>query len=523
MYRFPQIAAAAGVRVDMVAVGANINYYCKKMIVDRLREDVIGRPTSTNDRIWLAGISIGGTGSLLYASPVSGGRRRNRDLRSLFGRGFSDRRSLRGRQPRELAGRRRRSRQMIFSAGSGWALQGFLKRPAHAPIYLGWGETDSFARANGLLAKELPKTQVFTAPGDHEWKGVDGVVGAVPADGGAFAALSPSAMPRRVEGDVPPTPAVREPPAASGRRGCMLPRPAKSRGKRKAVAEGLPQDIHVLAVATLPSSTTRPSFGNSSRSSSAWAIKGPQYAGLARSTGVRRISRRSGVSRQSGGTKPMPGSDHPDSFLRRKTPAVRDLAAKVEGADEAEGLRDGQAFRTAEALRRRENGPWRDELRARHPSQVGRGEKEDGGARFLQPYRNRQNRERRVLHSRDCLWIVPPPKATTVRARRISNCSASSGGTAGERKKPWPYSQPRPRRRARWSAVWMPSATTSMPSWWARVTMALTIAKLPSASSMRETKERSIFEDVHREAVEVVERGITPCRSRPDRAARRGS
>src|SRR5947199_5637532 len=52
----------------MVAVDAHLNYYLKGMIVDRLREDVIAPARQHYDRIWLVGISIGGTGALLYAS-----------------------------------------------------------------------------------------------------------------------------------------------------------------------------------------------------------------------------------------------------------------------------------------------------------------------------------------------------------------------------------------------------------------------------------------------------------------------
>ncbi len=50
------------------------------------------------------------------------------------------------------------------------------------------------------------------------------------------------------------------------------------------------------------------------------------------------------------------------------------------------------------------------------------------------------------------------------RARRISSSSARSAGTGSERKKPWPYSQPRARSLTPCPAVWIPSATTSMPS-----------------------------------------------------------
>jgi pimeloyl-ACP methyl ester carboxylesterase len=168
-YRFPQIAAEAGARVDMVAVGANINYYYKKMIVDRLREDVIVPARQHYDRIWLAGISIGGTGSVLYASQYPEDLAGIVILAPYLGEGqVIDEVAAAGslaswQPPKTLA-------PDDFQRRIWMGLQSFLKSPAHAPLYLGWGETDSFARANGLLAKELPKDHVFTAPGGHEWK-----------------------------------------------------------------------------------------------------------------------------------------------------------------------------------------------------------------------------------------------------------------------------------------------------------------------------------------------------------------
>ena len=67
-YGFPEIAARAGVRADMVVVDAHLGYYYKRTIVDRLREDVIAPARKRYDRVWLAGISLGGTGSLLYVA-----------------------------------------------------------------------------------------------------------------------------------------------------------------------------------------------------------------------------------------------------------------------------------------------------------------------------------------------------------------------------------------------------------------------------------------------------------------------
>jgi len=168
-YRFPQMAAEAGAQVDMVAVAANINYYYKKMIVDRLRTDVIGPARQHYDHIWLAGISIGGTGSVLYASQYP------EDLAGvvIFAPYLGE-----GRVIDDVAAAGSLASWQVTNAlppddfqNRIWlGLQDYVMAPPRFPLYLGWGETDSFARANGLLARELPKDHVFTAPGGHEWK-----------------------------------------------------------------------------------------------------------------------------------------------------------------------------------------------------------------------------------------------------------------------------------------------------------------------------------------------------------------
>ncbi len=168
-YRFPEIAARAGAQVDMVAVDAHLGYYYKNLIVDRLRQDVIGPARRRYDRIWLAGISIGGTGSLLYASqhpedvdgvvvlaPFLGDDK-------VTGEVAAAGRLATWQAPEPLAPDDFQRRLWVW-------LQGYTRGPARFPLYLGWGEKDSFARANGLLAKELPRERVYTAPGGHDWK-----------------------------------------------------------------------------------------------------------------------------------------------------------------------------------------------------------------------------------------------------------------------------------------------------------------------------------------------------------------
>ncbi|HEX4962558.1 MAG TPA: alpha/beta hydrolase-fold protein [Thermoanaerobaculia bacterium] len=168
-HRFAEIAAHAGAQVDMVAVDAHLGYYYKNMIADRLREDVIGPARERYDRIWLVGISLGGTGSLLYASqhpedvtgiaifaPFLGDDKMTGEVAAAGG--LAHWQAPESPAPDDFQHR-------LWT----W-LQGYIRGPARFPLYLGWGEKDGFAHANGLLAKELPRERVFTAPGGHDWK-----------------------------------------------------------------------------------------------------------------------------------------------------------------------------------------------------------------------------------------------------------------------------------------------------------------------------------------------------------------
>lgn len=166
---FPEIAAQAGARVDMIAVDAHLAYYANRTILERLREDVIAPARRRYDRIWLVGISIGGTGTLLYAG------QHPKDVNGLvtFAPFLGDKvipeisaaggvRSWR--PPEPLAPDDFQRRLWAFLKGYEGGPEGRL------PLYLGWGRSDGFARANGMAAEILPPERVFTAPGGHEWK-----------------------------------------------------------------------------------------------------------------------------------------------------------------------------------------------------------------------------------------------------------------------------------------------------------------------------------------------------------------
>jgi pimeloyl-ACP methyl ester carboxylesterase len=169
-HEFAGIAARAGVRADFVAVDAHLGYYYRQTIVDRLREDVIAPARKRYDRIWLTGISLGGTGSLLYTiespddvdgivllAPFLGEEPVIDEIATAGGpRGWKAPESL----PPDDFQRRMWSWLERYENGS----QGQI------PIYLGFGAQDDFARANGLLGGVLPPERVFTVEGGHTWR-----------------------------------------------------------------------------------------------------------------------------------------------------------------------------------------------------------------------------------------------------------------------------------------------------------------------------------------------------------------
>src|SRR3954453_11438828 len=164
--RFPEIAARAGVKADMIAVDAHLAYYYNHTIVERLREDVIAPARRRYDRIWLVGISIGGTGALLYAdqhpedvnglvlfAPYLGDDPLIREIAAAGIRGWKP--------PEPLAPDDFQRRVWVWLK---WYESGSEGRP---PLYLGWGRSDGFAKANGMAAQVLPPGHVLPPPGRH--------------------------------------------------------------------------------------------------------------------------------------------------------------------------------------------------------------------------------------------------------------------------------------------------------------------------------------------------------------------
>ncbi|HET7794622.1 MAG TPA: alpha/beta hydrolase [Rhizobacter sp.] len=166
---FVQAVRDRQIAADVLLVDAHWGYYDNRSIVDRLRADVIQPARLQGYRhIWLAGISLGGVGAMLYAEAWAGEVDGVVMLAPYLG-------TL-------------ESAQQIQSAGglAAWQappdgdddvrlwrwLQVQTQHTADAkklPLYLGYGQSDRFAFNAEVLRQALPAGRVFTTAGGHDW------------------------------------------------------------------------------------------------------------------------------------------------------------------------------------------------------------------------------------------------------------------------------------------------------------------------------------------------------------------
>jgi len=151
---------------DVIAPNAHFGYYQSETFVQRLKEDVIEPARRQGyEKIWLAGFSMGGLGSLIYlrshpedidgvllTSPFLGWPGIHSEIQKAGG--VSDW------VPNEIDSKD--WQRMIWS----WISQQDFN--SQVPIWLGYGENDILTRAGPpLLATVLPESRVFTTPGNH--------------------------------------------------------------------------------------------------------------------------------------------------------------------------------------------------------------------------------------------------------------------------------------------------------------------------------------------------------------------
>lgn len=155
------------INADIQLVDAHTGYYTSQQILQRLEDEVIEPAKASGyTRIWFAGISLGGYGTMLYAMKHPAGLD-----------GFFIMAPYMG--PRDIPSKIQKQGGL-----KNWSppeqdnidlelwrwLQNYGNAQKPRPeAWLGYGATDRFAQANGLMAEVLPKSHSFVIPGGHDW------------------------------------------------------------------------------------------------------------------------------------------------------------------------------------------------------------------------------------------------------------------------------------------------------------------------------------------------------------------
>ncbi len=155
--------------VDVLVADARFDDYLEGSVVQQLERDVVAPVLSRAPvRLWLMGISLGGLGALSYArehgaavegvillAPFLGTRGLVAEIVRAGGLGRW--------QPGTIASTDAESLTLA------WLARYRAEDPALPRIYLGYGTADRYAAASRMLGRQLPREQVVSVPGGHDW------------------------------------------------------------------------------------------------------------------------------------------------------------------------------------------------------------------------------------------------------------------------------------------------------------------------------------------------------------------
>jgi pimeloyl-ACP methyl ester carboxylesterase len=156
--------------VDVLALDAHADMYLERGRVERLLHDTLDEArTHGYRRIWLLGISLGGTGAMLCAmqrtaeiegmfllAPFLGTRGMIAEVEAAGG--------FRHWQAGEIGSRdlERALLQQIQHSR--------LDADAFPPLYLGYGSEDRYRAASILLSEHVPQYRLSVMAGGHDWE-----------------------------------------------------------------------------------------------------------------------------------------------------------------------------------------------------------------------------------------------------------------------------------------------------------------------------------------------------------------
>lgn len=153
--------AAADMPVDVLVANAHFGYYRERSLLHRLQEDVLAPARAAGyQRIYVAGISLGGFGALLHWRDTGG---ETVDAILLLTPFLGE--------PEYYAHKLddNRQAQALDEDKNIWPWLETTSEAMRRHWYLARAESDRFMVPNGLLAEMLPEDNHVTLPGDHNW------------------------------------------------------------------------------------------------------------------------------------------------------------------------------------------------------------------------------------------------------------------------------------------------------------------------------------------------------------------
>lgn len=184
---FDDELAARDLDVRLLAADAHVGYYRKRSILEQLRQ-IVRAERRDGRTVWLAGNSLGGVGSLIYArhesgdvegvllmAPYLGEPETIQEIRDAGGplewappgtEPSDDEPDIVGGETLDRDEYARETWRWLAA----WHRQGGGDGGSAPQIWLAWGEDDDFAGPAELAARLLPEGQARSAPGGHDWK-----------------------------------------------------------------------------------------------------------------------------------------------------------------------------------------------------------------------------------------------------------------------------------------------------------------------------------------------------------------
>ena len=156
--------------VDVLALDAHVDLYLDQVQVERLLHDTMDDARAQGyRRIWLLGISLGGTGAMLCAT------QRTAEIEGMFllapflgTRGIIAEVEAAGGFRHWQAGEigdRDLERALLVQIQ-----RSRLDADAFPPIYLGYGSEDRYRGASILLSEHVPQHRLSVIAGGHDWE-----------------------------------------------------------------------------------------------------------------------------------------------------------------------------------------------------------------------------------------------------------------------------------------------------------------------------------------------------------------